>query len=282
MAQWQYLNINPEPYGVQLSNGEFTRLMKYSDQESYESWKLRYSDMADSTVSLAYRLYLDSEEKLIQIYNDTKEGNYLFPVRTPNTALEFPEMPFLFSNYDNVFRIASTWSTNAFQMSQFNLDPRVIEDIDVGAGYMLQPIKYRIEATDATVNSIVRNNEMMHTINPKSAFCNIKIISSDNNGNELEIYEKLFFVIDLPKPEILTKTISKSKGGAIDFVNPPMIGSPYQLSNIEFNDTSISGSYIDPEYLQEVKVGREITFKVYFFNDGGAYFNQEAKIRVVK
>jgi hypothetical protein len=179
------------------------------------------------------------QTKLSEAYNAACAGCTLKRSSIPEATIEFPEMNFLYRGYDNVFKFAANFPDGVSE--------------------------YRVEATDATVKTITRNNKILHTINPKGKTSEVKVIYKSIEGKE-QTYGPWFYKVKaFPKPIILTESISKLAGGEINFGMPEesLFDADFQIRSMEIDGKKITGgNSINPDLLKKVKIGKIIPIKV--------------------
>jgi hypothetical protein len=212
---------------------------KGSDTVSFDEWmndlKLNGMPELGYTVDDIAALFSMDQIKLSEAYNVACSGCQLKWPSLPASAIEFPDMQFLYRGYDNVFKVAANWSSGARE--------------------------YRIEATDATIKTFTRNNQIMHTINPKGKTSEVKVIYKDAEGIEKEYGPWIYAVRTMPKPEIFSTSISKTTGGKINIGMPSdfFIQSSFLITKLEVNGTvTLESNEISPDLLKKIKVGKKI------------------------
>ena len=245
-SQWTDFAPNGKYVLIESISGEPINLTKGSDTVSFSDWK---RDLKLN--GLPNQMLTESDFEILDIMDSTDLSlAYDFacaycPLKWPSNppaTIEFPDMNFLYRGYDNVFKLAASWSNGA--------------------------TKYRIEATDATVKTITRNNQIMHTINPKGKTSEVRVIYKDVEGFENEFGPWTFAVRMMPKPIITTMFISKSNGGIVNVAMPSdfILGSSFHITKLEFNGTTVEQNNITPDMLKKTKVGNFIPLIVTAIN----------------
>lgn len=251
-SQWTRIVPNGKAIMIESSSYANTQsepiiLTKISDTVSFTDWKrdLKLFGIPNRGLfneDFSEIDFIDSSA-LAAAYNAACGGCPLkWPTTSPQATIEFPEMNFLYRGYDNVFKLAASW-------------PNGVSD-------------YRIEATDATVKTITRNNQIMHTINPKGKTSEVKVIYLDAEGFEKEFGPWTYAVRMMPKPIITTMFISKSNGGKINVAMPSdfILGSSFNITKLEFNGTTVEQNNITPDMLKKIKVGKYVPLIVTAIN----------------
>lgn len=233
-SQWTGIN----PYAPNIES-EGNLLIKNSDTVDFSNWKRDLKLNLDSDFS-----FIDQFDsiKLSEAYYAACVGCPLKWPSTPKATIEFPEMNFLYRGFDNLFKLAASWPNGATE--------------------------YRIEATDATVKTITRNNQIMHTINPKGKTSEVMVIYKDAEGFEKEFGPWTFAVRMMPEPIITTMFISKTNGGKINVAMPSdfILGSSFNITKVEFNGTTVEQNNITPDMLKKIKVGKYVPLIVTAIN----------------
>ena len=228
-----------------MTSEEIT-LIKNSDTVWFSDWKrdLKLFGIPNSglTGTDFSEIDLIDSVKLEEAYNAACDGCPLKWPTTPQAAVELIEMNFLYRGYDNVFKLAASW-------------PDGVKE-------------YRIEATDATVKTTTRDNQIMHTINPKGKTSEVRVIYKDIEGFEHSYGPWIYNVLPLPNPVITTSAISKSSGSRIKVVLPANCSakSPlYEIISIEVfgvKNGNISGDIIPAYITSSFKVNKTISIAV--------------------
>lgn len=245
-CQWTNYSSNSVEITLYTFDEEPIVLTKKSDTVSFSDWKkeLRTNGIPNLGFSSEHLSGIDSMDslKLAESYYATCVGCSLKWPDSPQAAIEFPEMNILYKGYNNIFKIAANF-------------PNGVE-------------QYRIEATDATVKTITRNNQIVHTINPKGTTSEVKVIYKDIEGFEHTYGPWVYAVKAFPKPEIITSQISKSKGGIILVSLPedcPLTTPPFEIQSIEVygvKNGNISGDFIPATISRSFKVNKSIGIAV--------------------
>lgn len=248
-SQWTTITPNSQNVIVvsPITYEEIT-LKKNSDTVWFSDWKrdLKLFGIPNSSLKGADFSEIDliDSVKLEEAYNVACVGCPLKWAASPQATIEFPEMNFLYRGYDNVFKLAANW-------------PDGVKE-------------YRIEATDATVTTVTRRNQLMHTINPKGKISEVKVIYKDVEGFEQEFGPWTYAVRAFPKPEIINSTISKSTGGKISvgLINS-ILNATFRIIRIELSENRqiIDDNIIPAEFLKKVKVGKMIPITVTAYNN---------------
>jgi hypothetical protein len=245
-SQWTDIVPPGKLITIQSYNGEQINLTKLSDTVSFSDWKRDLKLFGSPNLGLFsedfYEIEVIDSSTLAAAYNAACVGCPLkWQTTSPQAAIEFPEMNFLYRGYDNVFKLVASWPNGRY---------------------------YRIEATDATVKTITRNNQIMHTINPKGKTSEVKVICEDAEGIEKEFGPWTFAVRMMPKPIITTTDISKSNGGIINVAMPSdfILGSSFRITKLEFNGATVEQNNITPDLLKKIKVGKYVPLIVTAIN----------------
>lgn len=247
----QWTSIIPYSQNIMIYSpisGEAITLGKNSDTVWFSDWKrdLKLFGMQNTSFTGKDFSEIDliDSMKLEEAYNAACVGCPLKWPTTPQAAIELIEMNFLYRGYDNVFKLAASW-------------PDGVKE-------------YRIEATDATVKTITRNNQIIHTINPKGRTCEMKIIYKDVEGFEQSYGPWLYAVRALPMPFITNSNISKSSGGKINVALPdsPIGGVSFKVLSLEYGENLkiIDSNIIPAETLKKIKVGKMMPLVVNAIN----------------
>jgi hypothetical protein len=247
-GQWvEVVNYSSNIFILNLETYEEIPLTKSSDTMSFDQWmsnyKLNGMPELGYTVDDISELFSIDRKILSDAYDAACAGCQLKWPYSPQAAIEFPEMQLLYRGYDNVFKVAANW-------------PEGIKE-------------YRIEATDATVKNLTRENQKVHTINPKGKISEVKVIYKDAQGNEQSFGPWIYKVKMFPKPEIVTTSISKSKGGRISVeLNNGPINVDYRIIKINLGDNlQITDSdVILTEMLKKIKPGKMMPLMVTVIN----------------
>jgi hypothetical protein len=245
-SQWTAISPLDNEIMIESNNHENIILTKYFDTVSFSDWKrdLKLNGLLDQGFTgLDFnKLDLIDSSELSQAYEAACVGCWLKWPASPQATIEFPEMNFLYRGYDNVFKLSANW-------------PDGVKE-------------YRIEATDATVKTVTRRNQLMHTINPKGKVSEVKVIYKDAEGFEKEFGPWTYGVRMMPKPIITTMFISKSNGGKINVAMPSdfILGSSFNITKLEFNGTTVEQNNITPDMLKKIKVGKYVPLIVTAIN----------------
>ena len=247
-SQWTAISPLDNEIMIESNNHENIILTKYFDTVSFSDWKrdLKLNGLLDQGFTgLDFnKLDLIDSSELSQAYEAACVGCWLKWPASPQATIEFPEMNFLYRGYDNVFKLAANW-------------PDGVKE-------------YRIEATDATVKTVTRRNQLMHTINPKGKVSEVKVIYKDAEGFEKEFGPWTYGVRAFPKPEIVKTTVSKSKGGKIAVaLSNAVVNVTFRIIRIELSENSqiIDDQIIPAELLKKVKVEKMIPITVTAYNN---------------
>jgi hypothetical protein len=228
--------------------GDEIPVTKSADTISFDQWMKNLKKYGipelGYTVDDIAEIFSYDPVMLSQAYKAACEGCTLKRPAISEATIEFPEMNILYRGFDNVFKVAANWPDGMKE--------------------------YRIEATDATVKTIIRNNQIMHTINPKGKTSEVKVIYKNFEGIEQEFGPWIYAVKMLPKPQVTISSISKSKGGIIQVAMPEDFfigGINFQVNKLEVNgNTIIEGNVISPDVLKKIKLGKTIPLIVNAMN----------------
>lgn len=245
----QWTDIVPTGTVIMINSSNYEKpepiiLTKFSDKVTFSDWKrdLKLNGIPSSYLTGEDFSFIDAidSSELEEAYNAACVGCPLKrPTTTPQAAIELIEMQFLYRGYDNVFKLAASWPSGVKE--------------------------YRIEATDATVKTITRNNQIMHTVNPKGKTSEVKVIYKDSEGFEKEFGPWIYAVRALPMPFITNNNISKSSGGRINIgLNESLSGVNFEITRLEFGENLIitDSNIIPAEMLKKTKIGKMIPITV--------------------
>lgn len=248
LGQWVDVMNNSTLIYIYSPFGDEIPVTKNSDTISFEEWMKNLKEYGipelGYNVDDIAEIFSYNPEMLAQAYKAACQGCTLNRPAISAATIEFPEMNILYRGFDNVFKVAANWPDGMKE--------------------------YRIEATDATVKTIIRKNQIMHTINPKGKTSEVKVIYKNIEGIEQEFGPWVYAVKMLPKPQVTNTSISKSKGGIIQVAMPEDFfigGINFQVNKLEiYGSVTIEGNRISPDVLKKIKLGKNIPVSVTAIN----------------
>ena len=261
-AQWTKIEPKSLPITLYCDGIQDFILLKDNEDEDFELW---YNRMSDSLRKFSdfYQIescgfeLMDKEVLKRSYYSATVGGSLRFP-KTSSAAIELVDHNFMFRNYDNIINPSVLWPSEA--------------------------TRYRIEATDATVNEVIVGNEILHSINPKGSNTKVTIIADIGNGEEQQFGPWNYMVLPIPEPQISNTEISKSDGGIIFVMSSSFIERTYEVKSILLNgETVISGSIIPSSAISKVKLDKLLPITVIVSDlESGQNYSIDGTLKVIK
>lgn len=260
-AQWTQIAPVSLPIAVSCDGIQEFTFLKDNEDEDFELW---YTRMSDSLRRYADLNHIEScgfefidKEVLKRSYYSATSGRLLKMPKTPSSAIELVNHNFMFRNCNNVIKATAIWPIEA--------------------------TRYRIEATDATVNEVIEGNEILHSINPKGTHTNITIIADIGNGEEQQFGPWHYKVVPLPEPEISNTEISKA-GGIISVKPSSFIIRTYEVKSILLNgEIALQGNIIPSSALSKVKLDKLMPITVSVIDsESGQTYSINGALKVVK
>lgn len=260
-AQWTKIEPKSLPITLYCDGIEEFTFRKDNEDEDFELW---YNRMSDSLRRYADLNHIEScgfelidIEVLKRSYNSATFGGLLKLPKTSSAAIELVSHNFMYRNCDNLINANVLWPSEA--------------------------TRYRIEATDATVNEVISDNEILHSINPKGSNTEITIIADIGNGEEQQFGPWYYNVIPIPEPQIVNTEISKS-GGIIHVRASSFIIRTYEVKSILLNgEIEIPGNIIPSSAISKVKLDKIIPITVSVSDSkSGQIYSIKGALKVVK